>query len=242
MPGCYGNTVYKMESVAVYISGDTIYCPPGYLPPGHLPRMVICPQDICPPDICPGWSFVPRTFAPIALYRWEVVSERKMFGGQISATRAYHRPRPYALCTTGGCPQATKAHIKMNARKLYQADGYAVKELLKVASLLYNAVRMKTAGGSGDADNHNHNVSFDISSKVTELLCHSIRHSFNKSIKQSINQSINQSMKQSINEAINQASKQSSNQATNQPRCLCHSGELTMGLSFTSLGGGHGWH
>ena len=163
----------------------------------YLAIQYIAPQNICPPDICPGWSFVPRTFAPIALYRWEVVSERKMFGGQMSATRAYHRARPYALCTTGGCPQATKAHIKMNARKLYQADGYAVKELLKVASLLYNAVRMKTAGGSGDADNHNHNVSFDISSKVTELLCHSIIHSFNKqSIKQASNQPINQSINQ----------------------------------------------
>merc|ERR1711907_871552 len=27
---------------------------------------------------------------------------------------------------------ATKAHIKLNTKKLYQADGYAVKELLKV--------------------------------------------------------------------------------------------------------------
>ena len=27
---------------------------------------------------------------------------------------------------------ATKAHIKLNPKKLYQSDGYSVKELLKV--------------------------------------------------------------------------------------------------------------
>ena len=30
-----------------------------------------------------------------------------------------------------------KAQIKLNPKKLYAADGYAVKELLKVASLIY---------------------------------------------------------------------------------------------------------
>jgi clusterin-associated protein 1 len=33
-----------------------------------------------------------------------------------------------------------KARIKLNPRKLYGADGYAVKELLKVTSLLYRCV------------------------------------------------------------------------------------------------------
>lgn len=37
--------------------------------------------------------------------------------------------------------QATKAHIKLNTKKLYSADGYAVKELLKIASVLYSAMR-----------------------------------------------------------------------------------------------------
>lgn len=36
---------------------------------------------------------------------------------------------------------ATKAHLKLNTKKLYSADGYAVKELLKVASILYSAMR-----------------------------------------------------------------------------------------------------
>lgn len=35
---------------------------------------------------------------------------------------------------------ATKAHIKLNTKKLYGADGYAVKELLKITSLLYKAM------------------------------------------------------------------------------------------------------
>ena len=42
--------------------------------------------------------------------------------------------------------QATKAHIKLNTKKLYGADGYAVKELLKVMSVLYSA--MKTNAGN----------------------------------------------------------------------------------------------
>lgn len=37
--------------------------------------------------------------------------------------------------------QASKAHIKLNTKKLYMADGYAVKELLKISSLLYSAMR-----------------------------------------------------------------------------------------------------
>ena len=37
--------------------------------------------------------------------------------------------------------QATKAHVKLNTKKLYGADGYAVKELLKIASLLYSAMK-----------------------------------------------------------------------------------------------------
>ncbi|KAJ3022473.1 UNVERIFIED_CONTAM: Clusterin-associated protein 1 [Siphonaria sp. JEL0065] len=36
---------------------------------------------------------------------------------------------------------ASKANIKLNTRKLYTADGYAVKELFKIASVLYDASR-----------------------------------------------------------------------------------------------------
>ena len=41
---------------------------------------------------------------------------------------------------------ATKAHIKLNPKKLYQSDGYAVKELIKVASVLYSAMKINTGG------------------------------------------------------------------------------------------------
>lgn len=37
----------------------------------------------------------------------------------------------------------SKARIKLNPKKLYTADGYAVQELLKVASMLYNAYNVK---------------------------------------------------------------------------------------------------
>ncbi|KAJ3124150.1 Clusterin-associated protein 1, partial [Physocladia obscura] len=37
---------------------------------------------------------------------------------------------------------ASKANIKLNTRKLYTADGYAVKELFKIVSVLYEASRM----------------------------------------------------------------------------------------------------
>ena len=35
----------------------------------------------------------------------------------------------------------TKAHIKLNTKRLYGADGMAVKELIKVTSVLYDATR-----------------------------------------------------------------------------------------------------
>uniref|UniRef100_A0A8C9NGE7 Clusterin associated protein 1 n=1 Tax=Serinus canaria TaxID=9135 RepID=A0A8C9NGE7_SERCA len=54
---------------------------------------------------------------------------------------------------------ATKAHIKLNTKKLYQADGHAVKELLKVTSVLYGA--MNTQGGE--------RFKFDLGSKIADL-------------------------------------------------------------------------
>lgn len=56
----------------------------------------------------------------------------------------------------------TKARMKLNIKRLYAADGLAVKELLKLASLLYKAtqkaatkdeeVRLQGRGGRGDLD------------------------------------------------------------------------------------------
>ncbi|KAB0793637.1 hypothetical protein PPYR_13257 [Photinus pyralis] len=36
---------------------------------------------------------------------------------------------------------ALKANVKLNTKRLYQADGYSVKELLKITSLLYSALK-----------------------------------------------------------------------------------------------------
>uniref|UniRef100_A0A2L2YK76 Clusterin-associated protein 1-like protein n=2 Tax=Parasteatoda tepidariorum TaxID=114398 RepID=A0A2L2YK76_PARTP len=65
---------------------------------------------------------------------------------------------------------AVKAYIKLNAKKLYMSDGYAVKELLKITSLLYEAMKTKTENDleSIDEDSHMHH-SFDISSKSNDL-------------------------------------------------------------------------
>jgi len=52
-------------------------------------------------------------------------------------------------------------------KKLYQADGYAVKELLKVTSVLYNAVKTSTSGvGYQSGDDGDASVAFNIASKV----------------------------------------------------------------------------
>ncbi|XP_063235119.1 clusterin-associated protein 1 isoform X1 [Bacillus rossius redtenbacheri] len=45
---------------------------------------------------------------------------------------------------------ASKAHIRLNTKRLYQADGYAVKELLKVATVLYDALRVNLAEMADD--------------------------------------------------------------------------------------------
>ncbi|GFS58325.1 clusterin-associated protein 1 [Trichonephila inaurata madagascariensis] len=65
---------------------------------------------------------------------------------------------------------AIKGYIKLNAKKLYTADGYAVKELLKLTSLLYEAMKTKTDNDLESLDDDSgmsHN--FDISSKSGDL-------------------------------------------------------------------------
>uniref|UniRef100_A0A3B3RXL8 Clusterin associated protein 1 n=1 Tax=Paramormyrops kingsleyae TaxID=1676925 RepID=A0A3B3RXL8_9TELE len=64
---------------------------------------------------------------------------------------------------------ATKAHIKVNTKRLYQADGYAVKEMLKITSVLYNAMKTKelTAGDKPEEDSSK--FKFDLGSKIADL-------------------------------------------------------------------------
>lgn len=64
---------------------------------------------------------------------------------------------------------ATKAHIKLNTKKLYQADGYAVKELLKVTSVLYNAMKTNIIDQGETNEDETVPISFDISSRISEL-------------------------------------------------------------------------
>ena len=55
-------------------------------------------------------------------------------------------------------------------KKLYQADGYAVKELLKVTSVLYNAVKTSGSGvGNQPGDDGDVSLAFNIASKVCVL-------------------------------------------------------------------------
>ncbi|XP_076075448.1 clusterin-associated protein 1-like isoform X3 [Mytilus galloprovincialis] len=65
---------------------------------------------------------------------------------------------------------ATKAHIKLNTKKLYQSDGYAVKELLKVTSVLYNAMKTNTSNQTDSNDDSDVSaLSFDITSRIGDL-------------------------------------------------------------------------
>ncbi|XP_078096558.1 clusterin-associated protein 1 homolog isoform X1 [Mustelus asterias] len=64
---------------------------------------------------------------------------------------------------------ATKAHIKLNTKKLYQADGYAVKELLKITTVLYNAMKTKRLDRSEDTEEDSSKFKFDLGSKISDL-------------------------------------------------------------------------
>jgi len=57
-----------------------------------------------------------------------------------------------------------KTGLKLNTRKLYQADGYAVKELLKLAQVLYDA--QKSVAEKGE---HVTEETFGLSSKLSDL-------------------------------------------------------------------------
>ena len=53
----------------------------------------------------------------------------------------------------------------MNTKKLYQADGYAVKEMLKVTSVLYGAMKTNVSQLI-EASDEDSMITFDISSRV----------------------------------------------------------------------------
>ena len=57
---------------------------------------------------------------------------------------------------------ATKAHIKLNTKRLYMADGYAVKEMLKVTTLLHSAMKSTSNVVAIDGRGDEVVTSFDI--------------------------------------------------------------------------------
>lgn len=62
---------------------------------------------------------------------------------------------------------AAKAHIKVNTKRLYQADGYAVKEMLKITSVLYGAMKTKEMAGGDRAEESK--FKFDLGSRIADL-------------------------------------------------------------------------
>ncbi|XP_064779911.1 clusterin-associated protein 1 homolog [Oncorhynchus masou masou] len=64
---------------------------------------------------------------------------------------------------------ATKAHIKVNTKRLYQADGYAVKEMLKITSVLYSAMKTKEMASGDRLEEDNSKFKFDLGSKIADL-------------------------------------------------------------------------
>lgn len=64
--------------------------------------------------------------------------------------------------------QALKTNIKLNTKKLYQADGYGVKEILKITTMLYDAQNSSSIKENRSGNNQN-TVNFDISDKISDL-------------------------------------------------------------------------
>lgn len=56
----------------------------------------------------------------------------------------------------------------MNLKRLYQADGYAVKEMLKITSVLYNAMKTNETGADEpSSDDPSSKFKFNLASKVS---------------------------------------------------------------------------
>ncbi|CAG9773653.1 unnamed protein product [Ceutorhynchus assimilis] len=66
---------------------------------------------------------------------------------------------------------ALKANIKLNTKRLYQSDGYSVKELLKITTLLYDALNVNLDESEEDQINEEsfNFRDFDISDKISDL-------------------------------------------------------------------------
>ncbi|XP_067369412.1 clusterin-associated protein 1 homolog isoform X3 [Channa argus] len=64
---------------------------------------------------------------------------------------------------------ATKAHIMLNTKHLYQGDGHAVKEMLKITSVLHSAMKTAQMSLGNQTEEDNSKFKFDLSSRIPEL-------------------------------------------------------------------------
>lgn len=63
--------------------------------------------------------------------------------------------------------QANKAHVELNTKNVYKADGYAVKEMLKVTSLLYSAMKATETALGDRIEEDNMKFKFNVAPQVT---------------------------------------------------------------------------
>lgn len=66
--------------------------------------------------------------------------------------------------------QANKAHIELNTKNVYKADGYAVKEMLKVTSLLFSAMKTTETALGDQSEEDIVKFKFNIISQVRNFL------------------------------------------------------------------------
>jgi len=64
---------------------------------------------------------------------------------------------------------ASKARITLNPKKLYEASGYAVKELLKISTMMYKAMQSSEGICADDDDCSSNTMDFNMSSKLHNL-------------------------------------------------------------------------
>ncbi|XP_050716808.1 clusterin-associated protein 1-like isoform X2 [Eriocheir sinensis] len=64
---------------------------------------------------------------------------------------------------------AGKAHVRLNTKRLYQSDGYAVQEILKGLGILYAAIQNNSEGQSAFEEHSETTLNFDVSNKISEL-------------------------------------------------------------------------
>lgn len=62
-----------------------------------------------------------------------------------------------------------KAHVELNTKNVYKADGYAVKEMLKVTTLLFSAMKTTETALGNQSEEDNGKFKFSISSQTSDL-------------------------------------------------------------------------